>query len=426
VCYDPTDKRCSCGCKRALCESKACRALYFDKTQYRHVLPGDESVLALPPARRVRTIIGPAFFAFFPDVIGKRVLFLGEYHVKSTVRRRTILAYPGVVFEEHKWLHDLIKRAPECVDVMLEESTLFAADPYDRPRIVSARLWQWPSSPEPQPLSSFPSALDAISHTFAECYTSDASAKDSCYSPNLRYHYIDSRDLTADYLDMEHRPGEPEVWKSALAALFESTGYGWKAFFNAVRLTWKTLSDDTRFILIAYASGLVTTGRYMYLAYVKDVALQIDPDFPADEMIRIDDMYMHILQQKISKAMSKVAMPDRDKFIPALVGSYFASPNAANSVFDAPMDCYCLLRMFARYDEDKLPRGPEACRSPDFLVNKNVIVHSGRAHSRFYVEFMKLMFDLSPSLTVDQHTHAIEPGLDEQIVVLPEPFDFFH
>jgi hypothetical protein len=92
------------------------------------------------------------------------------------------------------------------------------------------------------------------------------------------------------------------------------------------------------------------------------------------------------------------------------------------------MDAYCMLRLFERYDEGKMPRGPESCRSPSFLVNNNVIIYSGWGHSKNYVQFItryhELCFGAPPAVTVVEKKRSdVRRYLN--YVVLDKPFDVF-
>ena len=55
------------------------------------------------------------------------------------------------------------------------------------------------------------------------------------------------------------------------------------------------------------------------------------------------------------------------------------------------MDIYTLCRMFAKFDENKLERGPKSCRGRDGLYNnpRNIIFYGGCVHTDNYAKFIK-------------------------------------
>src|SRR5437016_863621 len=70
--------------------------------------------------RKLQLLSGPFHFAFFPDLLGKRLLLLGETHSDQGFcsSSQCQQKQPGC-YEVHTWLRDLALEAPNCLDLFV-------------------------------------------------------------------------------------------------------------------------------------------------------------------------------------------------------------------------------------------------------------------------------------------------------------------
>ena len=66
--------------------------------------------MAVPDSRRIQSLSGPISFYYYPNISGKRILLLGDYHAK--VNMCSSAQSPEI----QSWLKQLALDAPSCLD----------------------------------------------------------------------------------------------------------------------------------------------------------------------------------------------------------------------------------------------------------------------------------------------------------------------
>jgi hypothetical protein len=399
--------------------SKACSARDWPRHSI-HCVP-----VSVPGHRKLRGLIGPNYFAFFPNIDGRRILLIGETHMDPSYDIKAIEEKgPGPVFEEHRWLRSLIIGAPECVDLMVEED--FIADLSQKgeaeERSSSPAVQVDPDEQIVPKLVTYRSNIRAIKAAFAGCYTTDVAAKKTCFTTKLRFHYIDTRRFIS-------REDKKTIVQSALTVLHRESReiIDGEIKLNAVVYpAFRSMRRELLKRMFAYAIGedATETSKKIYRQFMRNVIenwfLFNQGHYDRTEvkkMMRDERLYISVLQAMTERRFRKAPSISRARFVDALT-DVIADSGLPLAMMNAPMDAHCLLRIFALYEEAKLPRGPEGCRSLRFLENRNVIVHSGRAHSKTYTDFFKRYFGAVPSLLADT-------SATQNYVLLQESFDFF-
>lgn len=67
--------------------------------------------------RFLRMLSGPDTFYMYPDILGKRILLLGEHHNTSGICDKKV--YPEA-YEIHDWLYDMTLISNGCLDILAE------------------------------------------------------------------------------------------------------------------------------------------------------------------------------------------------------------------------------------------------------------------------------------------------------------------
>ena len=88
-------------------------------------------------------------------------------------------------------------------------------------------------------------------------------------------------------------------------------------------------------------------------------------------------------------------------------------------LFTIPMDLYTLLRMFIRFDVNKMSRGPSGCQNVTTPIF--IIFEGGSAHSQFFTEFISSYYNTKPDILFDNPYNSPE----YQCIKFSSPFDFF-
>ena len=358
----------------------------------------EKQMAKLHPSRQLVALSGPSMFAFYPNVHGKRILLLGEFHkIVSTCQSDickaiTVDKEECNVYDLHTWLGDLVKNGPECVDIFVEQSYL--ADPK---KILPKKQLGG------KPLELYSSPLSAIKDKFKNCRTTKAKMKEKCYADNLRYHFVDLR-------------GYKGITKSALLYMYLHKSP--QAVLYPSPVIYKKYTPK-KLELFLYVMGLdrSSSTKQIYDNYLTDLASSVKMTVNLVE----NDKYIKMLWGSIDKELMKLDPTlDKTKFLKTILDLAMEKTNMAIILFTLPQDTYFLLRLFMKFDKSKLTRGPQGCRTDDYEVVKNAILHAGSYHTKFYKEFIQRYFGQLPD------TNYYVPYTNQnQCLTFEKPFDFF-
>lgn len=118
-------------------------------------------------------LYGPDMFVYYSNLLDRKILLLGEYHVNGDCEQG------GIVHHVGDWLYELIESAHECIDMFVEDRYIMKSQQtYNNGNIMH-------------------SPLEQVRNIFESCHSID---KLTCYEKfnHLRYHYIDIRRLPND------------------------------------------------------------------------------------------------------------------------------------------------------------------------------------------------------------------------------------
>ena len=347
-----------------------------------------------PPAatlsRNLKILSGPSTFIFYPNVNGRRILLLGEYH-DDQGRCDFNTPHADPVFEVHEWLGQLAVAGPECLDILLESNYLTAS----------------PEQSGGRPLSDFPDGIMAIEDKFQTCLTIQHQEKQQCFSDRVRFHYIDLRYLKSN--------GSQEVYPVArLHSMARYFGLDFRSVTDQLA-QGKYRSHQRTLFMVAMGFNVNQAKTTIFMEYLDDLATQLG----LEPLTDIQD-YLAEYRQVVRKEMDKLAPnPNQQRFLLTLLDVLLAqAEHDSVLILTAPMDVYCLLRLFVQFDHEKLARGPVMCRQSKYDVIKNAVVYAGEAHIEVYDQFLQAYFQVKPTI-------AIEQPNDQKCLYFDQPFDFF-
>ena len=323
---------------------------------------------------------------FYTNVLGRKILLLGESHDFEGMCSPTEDTY---LVEDYLW--DLSVNAPECLDIFIERPR-YASD------IPKHRSRDKPSSP-----------LEKIEKKF----------ESSELPSNLRLHQVDIR----HYYDLKK-----SVYPDRFFLLDE--------VIDGIRT--KTISDDgirniklfvkehieDMEMIAKYLIGIDTTpqNKTHYHNFVIDIAKSghIEHRYYQER----DDAFLHAIHKEIHKRLNKLDPRINGKeFVNSIIETFTEEINTINpyetlrDLTDIIMNTYTLLRLFTHFDQSK-SHGPIGCQNMDI---KNCVIYSGSAHTLFFSQFIRLLgsYD-SPDIG---EYHDVDD--DDKCIIFEEPFDFF-
>jgi hypothetical protein len=316
------------------------------------------------PVKNPRNLInlsGPQYFAYYPNILGRRVLLLGESHSTQNICPPT-----QDVYEVQDWLWDLTQHVPseKCLDIMVEHDY---TERVHKPAEVKSLVQ----------LKNYSAPLYAIYDKFKPCHTKNIQIKKNCVGHQTRYHFTDPRVIDGSHQQLvtiyQSVRRHPEICQITKKHPFKSIieyllGMG-KTDLKLTQLN--NLFEELRILggLPRTALNGLDLSIQKYHNIIDKLAKKIDPRINA-ELIN---------QALLSHYMS-------------LDCSYHVSV-LAYVMFDQ----YTLFRLFSQYSEATLPRGPSGCQSQI----ENCIIYSGQAHSLTFFYVFKQLFSVLPDLLFD-------------------------
>lgn len=324
-------------------------------------------------SRKLVELSGVRHFSYFNDILGKKILLLGEYHSDKGICSNTIES--KVSFEIQNWLIDIAKSAPrgECIDI-------FTESPYK-----ATDDWDWTTrliTTEPIKLKNFDSPLSAVLAKFKFEQNRDT------FPDNLRHHNIDSR--------LVHFP-HPIV-------IIDNIGRTKNQQINLTRLDLK-YKEEKREIL-AFLLSMNYEGRRLFHKYLENVFNIMGAEYSALDTEKYLLMYFRTISKEINKMDPSI---DRSLFLKTLLDVYIETFDIYTSLLNIPIDVYFLSRIFINFTNS---RG--YCKDQPI---KYVICHTGSNHTKVYKLFIEKYFSTNTTLHVKQKN---------QCIILDQPFDFYN
>jgi hypothetical protein len=352
-----------------------------------------------PISRQLKVLSGPNFFVYYKNILGKRILLLGEHHnILGICSQYYCQNRPTDcrVDEIQNWLHSLVKDSDQCLDFFNEEASIQHLQLIQR---GGASLY------------CYNSPIVAIREEFKSC----VSIPNHCHS-NLRYHLINIRRIkfksekngqTLEYplLILYYNPSNKEDFESTIVESVDPI------YWNKRKHLYEYLLDLT--------VGPNSEGEQLFNQYLESIInlfkITVEVDFYQN--IRL---YMLNFHKLVSKQLSKLdPRMDKNKFLITLLDVFVNSKSTLfTNLFILPQDIYLLSRLFIRFDPNKMLRGPISCQNDDHAIIKNAIVYAGVFHSQNYQEFIENYFQIQP--TIEIHQHEINKCIE-----FDQPFDYF-
>lgn len=335
------------------------------------------------PSRSILGLSGPNQFTFFPDIMGKRILLLGEYHTVERVCSDAT-THDSNVPEIQNWLVDIVKNAPPNEDIKVIGDKLpmcvdiFTETPYKEKSTCTDQDVK---------LVNFKSPLSAV-------YCKFHILEQSGHLPNLRHHQADVRVLKiynpfiSVEISMRNMPIDRH--QTVISKLV-------------------TVYDKHKREILSYALMINGKNKKYYFNFIKYAYKLVGLKYNQDEIDVYHQDYFTLIKKELSKMDPSI---DKPKFLNILLEIYMKGFDLFTSLLDFPMDMYILSRIFINFDKTKL-RGPISCQTQDVQY---VICHTGSAHTDIYRLFFENYFNINPTINIIQYGQCLK---------LDKPFDYF-
>jgi hypothetical protein len=336
------------------------------------------------PSRNLKILSGPELFIFYRDILGKRILMLGETHHIDSICSTSLLKTQGS-FEIQDWLVQIGLNAPTCIDIFTETGYKQSLNLYECPTTSSA------------PLSKFEAPLIAV-----ECIFNDLIENNKMPS-YVRYHNIDVRKYNNNLFPIA-------FWTTQY---HNHTNLNKLLKFQNVNIKYH--SKKKQILSYALTLDLSTEATNYYNNYMRDMFDIISEDYTEHSYQKVFDNYVVL----INKQFPKTQGINKNKMLQTLLDIYYDMVSIYDGLMLIPTDLYFLTRLFVRFDEKKIIRGPEGCRMKENATSNNVIVYGGREHIRVYNTFIQIYFNSSPTFIVDNGDKG------SQCIKFETSFDFY-
>jgi len=334
------------------------------------------------PSRHLQYLSGPSSLVFFTNIAGRRILLLGEAHHSRQLCDANILRKKGA-YEIQKWLIDICENSNTCVDVLTET-------PYKH----NIKLKECDSN---KSLKDYNNPLYAVTCELEKL------KKTRKLPEYMRYHNVDLRrykDIVFPSMRLY------ELFVSNVAISSDKKYDEIKNYYkkNKVSILSYILSIDRSI----YARSAY---HYMLSSLLSMYGQELDKEMNSN----LEEQYFSSIDKEMNK-IDEDTIHNKRRFLYTLLDIYLPQ-NMFIAMMVVPMDLYLLLRLFVKFDENKIHResNPKGCILSKIV--KDAIVYTGSAHSRTYRVFLEKYFNASPSL-------VIGAGSKSQCLKLND-FDFF-
>lgn len=321
-------------------------------------------------------------YIFFDNVLGKRILLLGETHDFDNICDESLDAYP---VDEYLW--DLATVSPKCLDIFIERPHYGKSVPKHHSR-------ENPQSP-----------LDQIERKFEV----------SELPPNLRLHQIDLRHYFDPSQDVF--PDRLFIYHEIISEMNHFKTYASDKIIKieAVMTKYEPLLKT----LAKYLIGMDVSQKAQTLYHNLARELSEVAGVPWRYNREYDDKVIQSFHKEIAKRLLKLdPRINKKEFMTALIETLLEeSRDFLEDLLAFVMDTYTLLRLFTRFDKSKT-RGPSICQDVNI---ENCIIYSGSYHTNFYYQFLTTFFDDINQPDLGSH----QEDTDDKCYEFETPFDFF-
>jgi hypothetical protein len=407
---------------------------------------GSITRLGLARCRNLRILSGP-HEAFFHRIAGKRILVLGEVH-----QNKAWAPEHHDNQEVHTWLAEMAAFAPQCLDIMVE---IFHYPGGFRPRqphtTESNEIIEWDRNTIPSLREgNFESGLPAIRKTFEPC---KSTSRLNCFGKSVRYHNVDMRNLFLmnamnNLMDPSNVVDDDDPGLLSLdVQLVKNNFHGGRTYSQLcarnsdmffMKLGNLTQFDEDEFRELSEGiCRYIATGDPSYRMHsirmtemMIDAAMKIDPSMDRYKLSsdQHDEYLRRTIMTKMQKTRNKVDTSTANHILEHLLNTTFdaflmSKIDLGLSIFvhNFVVDYYCMLRMFMKFDANKMALGPEGCRKDENRNTSNVIFYAGHKHARNISNTLKLMGSLCKIEIL-----ATEPyDKNHMWVTFDPPFDFW-
>jgi len=382
--------------------------------------PISASIFALPYSRQLLYLDIPSSFYFYPNVHNKRILLMGEGHYYGRYRcsyYKNKIIQKNNLFKIHEWLSALSKDSKECLDLFVELDYIL-----DRSEIDLKLLQKMYESKK--------SGIKELINTFANCFLASKGSNITCKYKNLRYHYANARTAISKTNIIEPE-NELYFLRSPFTIIHDTLLNDYAKYDYYKKEIIAKLSRNTCENIIYYLLGLNKNGTA--IKDILDIITNINLKFnyiviyiTEEDLESYYKFYFRIIEKELSKLDPTI---DRNAFLKTMASLYLQDvhkyPDMADNFHCVNMDVYLLSRLFIRFDEKKLGRGPEKCREKSNLFIKNAIIYGGDYHILFYKKFIEKFFGILPYPDFLIESKKKIAGILKQCIIFKKPFDFF-
>jgi hypothetical protein len=309
-------------------------------------------------------VLGPSVFAYYPNIEGRQILLLGEFHVNqhSKLPSTELTVHPI-----HQWLYRIATQTNQELELYVEAPLSVTVTP-----MVPMTIGEQPLPPEKRPLESYLTIMTSVTERFG--YQLDLP--DNHHHPDLPkviYHQVDVRQY-------QHRPNT--LILLIPVALDPPT---------QIRNTYGPHKRG----LFEYILGY-NVGKQIFHQYLRDMCKFGKLSYKRTRIEKMMHKYLFLIQRELSNLSSNL---DKTQFMNTLleVAVNMDAPDLFLELHLIQMDAYCLIKMFSN------------------TPIRKALVYTGINHTRFYLRFIEQFFHLTPSIA--QTTQTID---DPQYVVIPQ------
>jgi hypothetical protein len=368
----------------------------------------------VPRCRRLKILSGPHQMGFYPNVLGRRVLLLGEVH---RFEKMADEKNPNTQ-EIHRWLAEMAANAPECLDIILENnqySTGFASrEPFDEQEKLDFKKVKTLKQMHRQLQKDYPGVEADFSGLVASCITFEPCrlrSRLNCFGESIRLHNMDLRSLfeeskdKQDPFDLKGRRSDVSDIRQQM--LLKNAKYGKKpkivndlSFVPCIQPAEKGMAKYVRMYenSCKYLAGLEMYKRdYYKMIIIILETFDMENHLPMGAYdLDMHDTYMkRTYMYRIRKSQEKIGEEISLKLLEALLTSWTVPQFQIHVQFvedkkfmRSPMfwhlnafvvDYYALLRLFTVF-KTKMDMGPTGCSDDKYKTLKNVIMYAGTLH----------------------------------------------
>jgi len=314
--------------------------------------------------RRLTQLLGLNSFIYFPQIKGKKVLFIGIN--QNTDELESQKAFHPQTYEVHQWLADLAQNSPQPLDLYI------------------ATAHQSPLTPQNQ----------------------------------LRFHSIDIR----KYLSGNAYLLDPFQMMIVKLLVFKPQ-MTWSQAENMIR---KSCSDLTQLhkkqqkVILSYLFGLNRSHSSLaaVMTFFNDLTKQLQLPIDSQEF----NKYLAVYSKNIDKELSKLHNSiDKKKFMTVLMKSHMEL--SFDLLMDVPINIHFLSRFLVIFDDNTVHSLQKKATRPSDEI-KNAIVYSDSHQTDLYAKFMANYYGVKSKINKKQDT-VIKNIFDLKYLRFNQPFDFF-